>query len=385
MRLLHTSDWHVGKKIRGHSRHDEHVAVFDEMVEIADAQDVDVVIVAGDLFETASPTPDAEALVYETLLRFSDLGADVVVIAGNHDNARRLSAVAPVFARSSARGTVYIASEPKGADDGGTVTLDVSGTELRLALLPFVSQRGIIRAAELMEHAAFENANAFADRVRTLIELLTASFSPDAVNVIVTHGFVAGGSAGGGERAAHLLDEYAITSQAFPASASYVALGHLHRPQKIPGAAPIHYCGSPLQLDFGEQRQRKQVNMVDVTPGAPAAVEGIPLNGGRSLRTVTGSLDDLRALDTGDDWLRVRVENPRRPDLAQDVRSLLGDRVVDVEVVHPDTDTQSDAVKTDRRIGRDPATLFSEYLADLGVDDDRLMTMFVELLEDRSR
>jgi len=379
VRLLHTSDWHVGKKIRGHSRHDEHVEVLSEIVGIAEDRDVDVVIVAGDLFETAAPTPESEALVYSTLLDLADLGTSVVVIAGNHDNARRLRAVAPVFRR----GDVLVVSEPTAPDAGGSPVLDIDGVELRLALLPFVSQRGIIRAAELMSNAAFENANAYAARVRALIDMLTADFSPAAVNVIVAHGFVAGGATGGGERAAHLLDEYAVTAQAFPASASYVALGHLHRPQKIAGAAPIHYCGSPLQLDFGEQRQRKQVNVVDAEPGAPASVDAVTLTGGRGLRTISGTIDELRSLaGDDDDWLRVRVDEARRPDLAQDVRAVLGDRVVDIEVIGA-SDAELEPAP-ERRVGRDPVDLFGEYLHDLGIEDDRLRDLFVELLDDRA-
>ena len=377
MRLLHTSDWHVGKTIRGRSRHDEHVAVLGEIVSIADTRDVDVVIIAGDLFESAAPTPESEALVYETLLQLSEQAQEVVVIAGNHDNPRRLNAVAPLLAL----GNVTVLTDAAAPDAGGFRRITIGTETLNLALLPFVSQRGIIRAAALMEGAAFEHANAYADRLRILIEHLTAGFDSDSVNIVVAHGFVFGGTAGGGERAAHLVDEYGLTAQAFPATASYVALGHLHRPQKIPGGTPIHYCGSPLQLDFGEQRQAKQVNVVDLEPGAPAKVTKAPLSSGRGLRTISGTLAALREErdDVEGHWLRVRVDEPRRPDLADDVRALLGDGVVDVEVIH-----ESDAapVVQERRLGRDPLIAFGEYLEELGVDDERLTNMFVELLED---
>ena len=377
MRLLHTSDWHVGKTIRGRSRHDEHEAVLCEITEIARDHEVDVVLVAGDLFESAAPTPESEALVYETLLGLAEHAEHVVVIAGNHDNPRRLNAVAPLLAL----GNVTVLTDATSPDAGGFRRLTIGTETLNLALLPFVSQRGIIRAAALMEGAAFEHANAYADRLRILIEHLTAGFDSDSVNIVVAHGFVFGGTAGGGERAAHLVDEYGLTAQAFPATASYVALGHLHRPQKIPGGTPIHYCGSPLQLDFGEQRQAKQVNVVDIEPGAPAKVTKAPLSSGRGLRTISGTLAALREErdDVEGHWLRVRVDEPRRPDLADDVRALLGDGVVDVEVIH-----ESDAapVVQERRLGRDPLIAFGEYLEELGIDDQRLTNMFVELLED---
>lgn len=380
MRLLHTSDWHVGKKIRGHSRHGEHEAVLAEIVSIAEDRSVDVVLVAGDLFETASPPPEAEDLVYRTLLSFARTGAQVAVIAGNHDNARRLAAVGPLLEL----GNIHLLTDAVAPAAGGVRTLNLDGTVLNLAMLPFVSQRGIVRAAELMDHAAFEHANAYAARVRTLLELLSAPFSPDAVNVIMAHAFVQGGSIGGGERLAHLVEEYAVTAQSFPAAASYVALGHLHRAQKIAGPAPIHYCGSPLQLDFGDGENHKQVNVVDVEPGAPAAVDSVRLTAGRPLRTLSGTLDHVRAAAADDDadnppWLRVQLDEPRRADLADDVRNLLGDRVVDVQITTTDHTTSK---RPERRVGRDPVDLFTDYLAELGVDDDRVTALFVELLED---
>ena len=398
MRLLHTSDWHVGKAIRRNSRADEHQAVIDEIVALVGERQVDLVIVAGDLFDTANPPAEAEAMVYRGLLDMARAGAQVAVIAGNHDNARRLRAVAPVF---EAAGRVHLVTEPTRPDEGGVLRLaGPGGEEVRLALLPFVSQRGVVRAKDLMEAAAYENAQAYAERMRLLIEALCAGFEIDTVNVLAAHAFVHGGHLGGGERAVHFVEEYALSAQAFPPSASYVALGHVHRPQKIPGAAPIWYCGSPLQLDFGEEDQAKQVNLVDIEPGKPPTVTAVPLAGGRALRTLTGTMDELAtAADGGDEgdggnrsdgnrtgedgngiddaWLRVVVRERRRPGLADEVRELLGDRVVDVQVEDDSTPARPRA----RRAGRAPAELFDEFMAERNVDDDRVRALFAELLD----
>ena len=398
VKLLHTSDWHVGKAIRRNSRADEHRAVIDEIVGLVGEHSVDLVILAGDLFDTASPPPDAEAMVYRGLLDMARAGAQVAVIAGNHDNAHRLGAVAPVF---EAAGRVHLVAEPARPDEGGVLRLTMPGGEdVRLALLPFVSQRGVVRAKDLMEAAAYENAQAYAERMRLLIEVLCAGFETDAVNVLAAHAFVHGGRLGGGERAAHFVEEYALSAQAFPPTAGYVALGHVHRPQKIPGAAPIWYCGSPLQLDFGEEDQAKQVNLVDIEPGKPPTVTAVPLASGRALRTLTGTLDELAAAaddgagargggggsEAGDDgagggsdgaWLRVVVREPRRPGLADEVRELLGHRVVDVQI----EDASAPARPKVKRSGRAPAELFDEFLAERNVDDDRVRALFAELLD----
>ena len=395
MKLLHTSDWHVGKTIRGHSRIPEHEAVLTEIVTLADEHSVDLVIVAGDLFETATPTAEAESLVYRTLLQLLDTDAHVAVISGNHDNARRLRAVAPVF---EALGRIHLVTEPTRPDDGGVIRLSMPGGEqVRLAMLPFVSQRGVVRAKNLMEAAAYENTQAYADRMRLLIETLTAEFGSDTVNILAAHAFVYGGQLGGGERAAHFIDDYAISAQSFPVTASYVALGHVHRPQRIPGAAPIHYCGSPLQLDFGEEDQRKQVNLVEIEPGVPPVVTHASLSGGRTLRTLRGTVAELREFaargkdgslaeddslaedgsSADDAWLRVMVQEPRRAGLADEVRELFGERVVDVRMDDP-TPQRKQRVA---RKGRVPTELFDEFLTERNIADERVRAMFAELLD----
>ena len=383
MKLLHTSDWHVGKTIRGHSRIPEHEAVLTEIVTLADEHSVDLVIVAGDLFETATPTAKAESLVYRTLLQLLDTGAHVAVISGNHDNARRLHAVAPVF---EALGRIHLVTEPTRPDDGGVIRLSMPGGEqVRLAMLPFVSQRGVVRAKNLMEAAAYENTQAYADRMRLLIETLTAEFGSDTVNILAAHAFVYGGQLGGGERAAHFIDDYAISAQSFPVTASYVALGHVHRPQKIPGAAPIHYCGSPLQLDFGEEDQRKQVNLVEIEPGTPPKVTHASLSGGRTLRTLRGTVAELAELAArGEDsavvddaWLRVMVQEPSRAGLADEVRELFGERVVDVRMDDPAPQRKQRVA----RKGRVPTELFDEFLTERNIADERVRAMFAELLD----
>jgi DNA repair protein SbcD/Mre11 len=380
MKLLHTSDWHVGKAIRGNSRADEHRAVLGEIAGIAAANEVDLVVVAGDLFETAAPTPESEEIVYRALLDLAGTGATVAVIAGNHDNARRLRAVAPLLEL----GRVVLVTEPTRPADGGVrVLASRSGEEVRLALLPFVSQRGIVRAEQLMSTAAFEQAQAYADRMRLLIELMTAGTPGDVVSVLAAHTFVLGAQTGGGERLAHLTEAYGVPGLVFPASAGYVALGHLHRPQRIPGATAIHYCGSPLQLDFGEEAQAKQVNVVELTAGLPARVTTVPLTAGRPLRTLAGTLDQLAAFaDEVDEstWLRVRVRERGRAGLADEVRQLLGPGVVDVLVEAPIDDRGA----RERRIAEahSPQEQFVAYLQSEGVEDPRLEPLFAELYDE---
>lgn len=372
VRLLHTSDWHIGKTIRGQSRADEHRAVLAEVSQIARNQKVDLVLVAGDIFETAAPSPESEEIAWRALVDLVDAAGQVVVIAGNHDNPRRLDALRELMLRSN----IDVVAEPRRADDGGLIELELNAMRVDVVALPFVSRRGIVRADDLMAGAAFEHAGSYADRLRSLISVLSEKSTAD-VQILVAHALVMGGGTAGGERSAHLADEYALPAQAFPTNASYVALGHLHKAQKIPGPSPIHYSGSLMQLDFGDTDEAKSVNIVDIDPNAPAVVTPVRLSAGRRLRTLVGTLDELRLRDVGDDWLRVRVQEARRTDLAEQVRTMFGDRCVDVLVDSPDPPEDR---TPSHRSGRNPIELYEDYLADLGIEDPRLTALFAEML-----
>ncbi|MGE3620979.1 MAG: exonuclease SbcCD subunit D [Acidimicrobiia bacterium] len=378
-RILHTSDWHVGKGIRGRSRADEHRAVLAEIAGLAAEHRVDLVVVAGDVFDTAAPKPDAEEIAYRALLDLADAGAQVAVISGNHDSAQRLRAVGPLLGRAG----VHVLTEPTRPDAGGVRRVELAGGEaLELVLLPFVSQRGIVRADQLMHDAAHEHAQAYAERLAGLVGLLCADLDPALPAVLASHSFVLGARAGGGERAAHLVEEYAVPATCFPATVGYVALGHLHRAQKLPGATQIHYCGSPLQLDFGEAAEAKQVNLVEVAAGRPAKVTPIPLRQGAPLHTLVGTLDAI--VDAAGPlpeaaWLRARVDEPRRAGLADDLRHALGpraDRLVDVQVLGTPDEQRADRPTVE---GRSPRDLFGEFLAARGIDDPKLAALFDRL------
>jgi exonuclease SbcD len=386
MRILHTGDWHVGKVLKGLARFDEHVAVLGEIVDIARRETVDVVLVAGDVFESAAPPAEAQRLAYTTLLALRATGAEVAVIAGNHDHGDAFEAVRGVFGAAG----VTVLGRPARADAGGVVTLDVgrAGERLRLSLLPFVSQRGVVRAEQLMAMDAAEVSGLYSERLRNVVAALTAEFTLDAVNVVMAHGFVRGGVLGGGERDAQTVNDYAISPLAFPASCSYVALGHLHRRQQVAGACPIWYPGSPIGVDFGEENDDKGVLIVDVEPGLPARVRPVPLASARRLLTVEGTLEELSARaeagELGDALLRVKISEPGRPGLADDVRALLPN-AIDIRL---STATAGDATTEDhelRHLGRSPHDLFAAYMTAQHVADERLIALFQELLDDDSQ
>lgn len=340
IRLLHTSDWHLGRTIRNRSRTEEFAVVLDEVVRIAVDERVDGVLVAGDLYDSRAPAPDADALLVETLVRLHEAAIPVVAIGGNHDSALRLEAFAPLY---RAVGASVVGSIRRPAD-GGVVELpsrDGSATAL-VACVPFVPERRFATTAALFD-AAESWYGSYADGMATLLDAFAAAFRPDRVNVLLAHLYADGSLLGGGEREVTVGLEYAVSPARLPATASYLALGHIHRPQRVAGAAaPGRYSGSLLQLDFGEKEQQKSVAVVEAAPGMPAIVREVPLRGGRQLLDVRGTLDQVTAAAerVGEAWLRVLVETDGPvPGIADRVREalpnaldvrLIYDRVADV-------------------------------------------------------
>ncbi len=316
MRFLHTSDWHLGRQIRGQSRQAEFDAVVHEVVDIARRERVDAVLIAGDTFDTFAPPADAEKLLYEALTMLVRDGIDVVMIAGNHDHAQRMDALTDILRIA---GVHSVGSVPSDEGYAPLVLKSKDGSEATTVVaLPWVPERVAVEYERLFG-APGEVLKRYAGQMERAIGWFCGHFAPDTANIFMGHMFVDGAAIGegSGERKVHIGQAFAVPPSCLPQTAQYVALGHLHRPQEIANAAAACYSGSLLQLDFGEAEQEKSVNIVEVHPRVPAQVERVPVGGGRQLRTVHVTLDALaeHADRYGDDYLRVIVDL-ERPALA---------------------------------------------------------------------
>ncbi|WP_018352935.1 exonuclease SbcCD subunit D [Longispora albida] len=368
MKILHTSDWHVGKVLKGNPRAEEHIRVLKELVDLADAERPDLVIVAGDLYDTAAPSAESQRIVIRTLSALRRRAGAVVAIAGNHDNGAELEAL---------RGWATAA----GIDIRGAVSRDLvvtgiteGGEPWRCLALPWLSQRFAVRATEMFDLTSAEADQLYADHVGRLITELTKDQTADSVNLITAHLTVVGGRLGGGEREAHTIAQYAVPTTLFPASTHYVALGHLHRRQEVPGPSKVHYSGSPLAIDFGEADNTPGAVIVEVTPDTPARVRAVPMTQARELRTVRGTLEQLRELDTADAWVRVFITEKPRAGLREEVQAMLPN-ALDIRI---DPEVLADAARTQRsvRAGRSARELFRSYLTEQNHDDPAVADLF---------
>ena len=383
MRLLHTGDWHVGRTLRGRTRLDEFEGALGQVVEIAKSENVDAVLVAGDVYDQRALSADADRLVFETLLDLHASGIPVVLIPGNHDSAPRLGAIAPVLEHVGCSAVARV----RRPEAGGTVEVPArDGKDAAVvACLPFISPRRFSDATAEFEDIAGGYVN-YDDGVGDLLNAYESAFRPDRVNVVVGHLFVTGAIPAGSERQITIGADYAVSPTRLPATATYVALGLIHRPQSVTGApCDARYAGSLIQLDFGERGQDKSVFLVEASPGKPPKATAVPITAGRKLIEVDATIDDLPALAArvGDAFVRVNLTvEAAVPGIADRIRDALPN-ALDVRLVLPETD----GVEREQTLrGLDPRDQFVAYYRaeHAGEPADELLDAFDRVHEEVS-
>ena len=337
MRLLHTADWHVGKTLYGFDRTPEIREAMLETLEIGLAHNVDAILAAGDLFDNRNPSAEAEQAVYEFMREANMAGLPLIIIAGNHDSPRRLDALAE-FMRNH---NIHIIGKPRGVKDGGLITLNIRGEELKVAGFPFVSDRVLRSSEEMFSGELAEGITSYQEKVRRFLHGLASGFRSDTANVLLMHGTMHGARLSGSERVFHSGRDFVVDPAHLPDTVSYVAMGHIHMAQGLEGfpEEQARYSGSLVQLDFGEAGDEKRAYVVEVSPGVPArTIASVPIKSGRELRVerltvaqLESRHEELRAFP-GHLKVIVQVESSD-PSIRERVRQRLPNaRVIQVEV-----------------------------------------------------
>lgn len=318
MKLLHTSDWHLGKRLEDYSRMEEQQAVLQEICEITEQEQVDAVVVAGDLFDTFNPPTEAVDLFYKTLKRLSNNGRrPVIAIAGNHDSPDRIEAPDPLARECGIIFAGYPNSvvPPFELESGlkvvqteeGFLELKLPGIDapLRLLLTPYANE------FRLKTYLGQENSE---EELRIVLqgkwrELADKYCDNKGVNLLATHLFVVKKGDELPEEPAdekpilHVGGAQAIYTENIPNQIQYTAIGHLHRMHRVDSApCPVYYSGSPLSYSFAEANQKKYILMIDVEPGKVASVQELELSKGKTLLRKRAE-----GLDEALQWLN---ENP---------------------------------------------------------------------------
>lgn len=281
MKILHTSDWHVGKRLFGRERLGEQAEVLDEIVRISEEENVELVLIAGDVFDTYTPSAEAEELFYSKIKLLAGEDRAVLIISGNHDDGVRLSAVAPL---SETQG-VYVVGNARGAlRTGGARKIKpvLSGK----GFVVFENERGekaFVSTLPYPNEARFKEEKSelpYIERMKAWIDEGESGNTERLPSVFLAHIFVAGGKVSDSEREIDLGGARALPLDALPKS-DYIALGHLHKKQHM-GQGNCYYSGSPLQYSFDE-RADKGVKVFELTTDGVQNLKDVPLTKGKKL------------------------------------------------------------------------------------------------------
>lgn len=384
MKLLHTADLHLGRFLENRSRMDEQKQVLQEIVDIARAEQADAALLSGDIFDSFIPPARAEELFYRFVLDLCDEGRrPVILIAGNHDQPQRLTAAAPLAAARN----IHIIGQPQ-----TLIVHTAVGERLDIAALPYLSEA---RLGELFLSDISDGQAMAVDHQRRLAAAATRlceQMPADSYHVLLAHLFIMGGAGSDSERplarAMTVGGSMGVAADVFPAGLDYIALGHLHRPQRLNIGVACHYAGSPLAYSFSEADQRKSVVIAELrrddAGNKSCEARLIPLTSGYPL-TVYEALSYKEALAWCEDkanhgcWaeLRIRVEQPLAASEIDALRqahprlSVIDPVYPQLEAVSgPEPGEQVDIAESFRRFVR-----HSE-----GVDcDDKLLAAFLQL------
>jgi len=384
MRILHTADWHFGRTLEGRSRMAEQEAFADELVRIVQEERIDLVLLAGDVYDSVNPPASGEQLFYDALARLADNGQrPVAVIAGNHDHPDRLAAAAPLAQKLGVR----LAGLPENRHD--LIPIPRTGETACLFMLPYPSES---RLKELLTEEAEEELlrAAYSDRVKYIVGRQKQQFRPDTVNLLMSHIYVLGGAESESERPIQVGGAYTVDTEALAAGAQYVALGHLHRPQFIKASSLMRYSGSPLAYSFSEAGQAKSVTIVDVRPGGEPELQELFLSSGRPLvrwKASAGLSEVHRWLAEGKDagaWIDLEIHMTEAMSIEQ-IHTLrkAHEGIVNIRPIYPEMEAAASGVSMS---SMPMDELFRRYYARQtgGAEPEaELVKLFMELLEAR--
>jgi exonuclease SbcD len=355
MRLLHTSDWHLGRSLHRADLRAAQSVFLDHLVDVARAEKVDAILVAGDVYDRAVPPVDAVELCEDALLRLHDTGARIMLISGNHDSARRLGFGSGLLEKAG----VHLRTRP-GALARPVVLEDARGP-VAVYGVPYLEPDAV--RAELPP-SQDEIPRGHAGVLGHAVACIRADADARGIarRVVMAHGWVSGGAASESERDISVGGVGQVPAELF-AGFGYVALGHLHGQQTV--APQMRYSGSPLPYSFSEASHRKGSWLVDLDDAGTARVEQVPAPVYRRLSVLRGRLADLLGSAAygryEDDFVSVTLTDPSRPEGAMDSLRARFPRVL-VLAFEPEGVLPDQRGYRARTAGRDDLSIAAEFV-----------------------
>lgn len=395
MKILHTSDWHIGQKLHGNDREEEHRLFFDWLKQIINEQQVDVLLVAGDVFDVGFPSNSALKLYYSFLTSLIQTNCrQVIITGGNHDYISTLEAPSEILSALN----IQVIGGAKDRIEEEVIAVETNGaTECVVAAVPFLRDKDIrsVMAGESYD----DGVKATREGIALHYQLVAREAAVyDCPVIAMGHLHVQGASTSESEREIHIGNLNGLDIGIFPNEFDYVALGHIHRPQKLNGEGTIRYSGSPIPLSFSERSDRKQVILLEVNNKLLNNIEAVAVPAFRNLIALKGTLAEVRekllvyqGTAVLEDWAEVSVEEEvmdlsLRNDFEKLIETINGAEN-NLQVVKPLLKFTGELTSDER--------LSSNVLSDLSVDDvfqsllisrqvtnaDELNKTFAELLD----
>ena len=270
MRIVHTADWHLGKTLYGKDRTEDEKKALSYLKEFIRENDIDLLVIAGDIFDKFIPSSRAEEVLVNFLVDVRKIGTKIVMIAGNHDNGLHFSSMSPIFRFAD------IHSFGKVSRNSHFVFQTKSGESVFVAAIPFIREAEVLDIEEydLPEHVTKAK---YAEKMGNVFKWFEKRFIDDGINLVVTHLLIGGAHTSGTEHKFYLANSYAVPPLSLPETANYIAAGHIHKYQRIDNPSPAYYSGSLFPLDFGEQDEKGFI-FLEVKPGLPPEkIEFVPV------------------------------------------------------------------------------------------------------------
>ena len=344
MKFLHLADLHLGKRLNDFSFLEDQVRLLCQVEEIARSERADAVLIAGDVYQKASPQSEAMAAFDQFITRLKEMGLAVFVISGNHDSAQRISYFSSLLKSSG----VYVSE----AFDGHLqqVTLQDEHGELVVSLLPF------LKPIQLRRFYPDEKIETYQDAVQAVLRHSPVDTSKR--NVLVCHQFITGAEISDSEeKTVGGLDN--IDAAVF-ADFDYVALGHIHKPQKCTRDT-LRYAGSLMKYSFSEVNQKKSVAVVEMGEKGETQVHIVPLNAPHDMRLVEGLMDDVLTMPYSEDYVWVTLRDELPPPDARVTVSTVFPNMMKFSVVNSKTKTDIDVLAREAMENKSPEELFSDF------------------------
>lgn len=384
MRILHTADWHIGQRLHERSRLDEHEQFLDWLLETIQERKVDLLLVSGDIFDTSLPSAEATNLYYRFLYRlFDETDAYTVITAGNHDSPRHLEAPREFLEM----GRIYVVGLSGEAADC-VFPFPPDDPRVMVAAVPYLSESDL-------RHLSYQTEAERNERYREWMKVFyadcVAAMPAKLPKILMGHLFVQGGKTSDSERNIQIGGATATHANDFPDGVDYVALGHLHRPQTIKGAAyPIRYSGSPIPLRFNETDYRKAVYLLALSDdGTLALDETIEVPVFKELCTVEGDEGSILWEAQMGTWkgkyiqVKLKLDKPK-VGVGDEIRQAFSERggeVLSVEVELPEAMSGPQISVEDMKRPEEIFEQFYKWKFEGKPPDDSLAQTFSELLQ----